>query len=49
VTALAHLTRTLDLEVRPYGIRVNVVAPQLIDTASNRAGAGRIRITMIRR
>ena len=35
--ALVHLTRTLDLEFRPYGIRVNAVAPQLIDTASNRA------------
>ena len=35
--ALVHLTRTLDLELRPYGIRVNAVAPQLIDTASNRA------------
>jgi NAD(P)-dependent dehydrogenase (short-subunit alcohol dehydrogenase family) len=35
--ALAHLTRTLDLELRPFGIRVNAVAPQLIDTASNRA------------
>ncbi len=35
--ALVHLTRTLDLELRPYGIRVNAVAPQLMDTASNRA------------
>ena len=35
--ALAHLTRTLDLELRPDGIRVNAVAPQLMDTAANRA------------
>ena len=35
--ALVHLTRTLDLELRPHGIRVNAVAPQLMDTASNRA------------
>jgi NAD(P)-dependent dehydrogenase (short-subunit alcohol dehydrogenase family) len=35
--ALVHLTRTLDLELRPHGIRVNAVAPQLLDTASNRA------------
>jgi NAD(P)-dependent dehydrogenase (short-subunit alcohol dehydrogenase family) len=35
--ALVHLTRTLDLELRPYGIRVNAVAPQLIDTPANRA------------
>ncbi|HKE65854.1 MAG TPA: SDR family oxidoreductase [Micromonosporaceae bacterium] len=35
--ALVHLTRTLDVELRPYGIRVNAVAPQLIDTAANRA------------
>jgi NAD(P)-dependent dehydrogenase (short-subunit alcohol dehydrogenase family) len=30
--ALAHLTRTLDIELRPHGIRVNAVAPQLLDT-----------------
>ncbi len=35
--ALVHLTRTLDLELRPSGIRVNAVAPQLLDTPSNRA------------
>lgn len=35
--ALVHLTRTLDLELRPHGIRVNAVAPQLIDTPANRA------------
>jgi NAD(P)-dependent dehydrogenase (short-subunit alcohol dehydrogenase family) len=35
--ALAHLTRTLDLELRPQGIRVNAVAPQLLDTPVNRA------------
>ena len=35
--ALVHLTRTLDLELRPHGIRVNAVAPQLLDTKSNRA------------
>ena len=31
--ALAHLTRVLDLELRPSGIRVNAVAPQQLDTA----------------
>ena len=31
--ALVHLTRILDLELRPLGIRVNSVAPQLLDTA----------------
>jgi len=35
--ALVHLTRILDVELRPAGIRVNSVAPQLIDTATNRA------------
>ncbi len=35
--ALAHLTRLLDVELRPVGIRVNSVAPQLLDTAKNRA------------
>src|SRR6266567_8698290 len=35
--ALSHLVRILDLELRPHGIRVNAVAPQLIDTTANRA------------
>jgi len=35
--ALVHLTRILDVELRSHGIRVNAVAPQLIDTAVNRA------------
>jgi NAD(P)-dependent dehydrogenase (short-subunit alcohol dehydrogenase family) len=35
--ALSYLTRILDVELRPHGIRVNAVAPQLIDTAANRA------------
>jgi NAD(P)-dependent dehydrogenase (short-subunit alcohol dehydrogenase family) len=34
--ALVHLTRVLDLELRPLGIRVNAVAPQFLDTAKNR-------------
>jgi NAD(P)-dependent dehydrogenase (short-subunit alcohol dehydrogenase family) len=34
--ALSHLVRILDLELRPHGIRVNAVAPQLINTALNR-------------
>ena len=34
--ALVHLARVLDLELRPLGIRVNAVAPQLLDTAKNR-------------
>ena len=36
-SALVHLTRILDLELRPLGIRVNSVAPQLLDTARARA------------
>jgi NAD(P)-dependent dehydrogenase (short-subunit alcohol dehydrogenase family) len=35
--ALVHLTRVLDLELRPFGIRVNAIAPQLISTAKNRS------------
>ena len=35
--ALVHLTRILDVELRPHGIRVNAVAPQLLDTTVNRA------------
>jgi NAD(P)-dependent dehydrogenase (short-subunit alcohol dehydrogenase family) len=35
--ALVHLTRTLDIELRPDGIRVNAIAPQLLDTPVNRA------------
>ena len=35
--ALVHLTRTLDIELRPHGIRVNAVAPQLLDSPANRA------------
>jgi NAD(P)-dependent dehydrogenase (short-subunit alcohol dehydrogenase family) len=34
--ALVHLVRVLDLELRPLGIRVNAVAPQVIDTDKNR-------------
>jgi NAD(P)-dependent dehydrogenase (short-subunit alcohol dehydrogenase family) len=33
--ALVHLTRILDIELRPHGIRVNAVAPQLLDTPRN--------------
>ena len=35
--ALVHLVRTLDLELRQFGIRVNAVLPQLIATAKNKA------------
>jgi NAD(P)-dependent dehydrogenase (short-subunit alcohol dehydrogenase family) len=34
--ALVYLIRVLDLELRPLGIRVNAVAPQILDTALNR-------------
>jgi NAD(P)-dependent dehydrogenase (short-subunit alcohol dehydrogenase family) len=35
--ALVHLARTLDVELRPQGIRVNAVVPQIISTAKNKA------------
>jgi NAD(P)-dependent dehydrogenase (short-subunit alcohol dehydrogenase family) len=35
--ALIHLVRTLDVELRPQGIRVNVVVPQLMATEENKA------------
>ena len=35
--ALVHLSRTLDMELRGLGIRVNVVLPQVIATAKNKA------------
>jgi NAD(P)-dependent dehydrogenase (short-subunit alcohol dehydrogenase family) len=35
--ALVHLTRILDVELRPHGIRVNGVAPQLLNTAATRS------------
>ena len=35
--ALVHLVRTLDLELRGQGIRVNVVLPQVMATAKNKA------------
>ena len=35
--ALVHLTRILVIELRPHGIRVNAVAPQLLDSPANRA------------
>jgi len=35
--ALVHLVRTLDVELREHGIRVNVVLPQVMATAKNKA------------
>jgi NAD(P)-dependent dehydrogenase (short-subunit alcohol dehydrogenase family) len=35
--ALVHLVRTLDVELRSHGIRVNAVAPQIIATEKNKA------------
>lgn len=35
--ALVHLTRILDVEPRPLGIRVNAIAPQLLDSPRARA------------
>jgi NAD(P)-dependent dehydrogenase (short-subunit alcohol dehydrogenase family) len=34
--ALVHLVRTLDVELRPHGIRVNAVAPEIIATEKNK-------------
>jgi NAD(P)-dependent dehydrogenase (short-subunit alcohol dehydrogenase family) len=34
--ALVYLARILDLELRPHGIRVNAVAPQLLNTPANK-------------
>lgn len=36
-SALVHLVRVLDAELRPTGIRVNAVAPQLLDSPFGRA------------
>lgn len=35
--AVIHVTRLLDAELRPDGIRVNAVVPRLLDTPANRA------------
>jgi NAD(P)-dependent dehydrogenase (short-subunit alcohol dehydrogenase family) len=34
--ALAYLVHTLDVELRPSGIRVNAIAPQIIATSKNK-------------
>jgi len=34
--ALVHLVRTMDLELRPRGIRVNAIAPAVIATEKNK-------------
>jgi len=34
--AVVHLVRVLDLELRPLGIRVNAIAPNLLDTDKTR-------------
>jgi len=39
--ALVHLTRVPDVELRPLGIRVNAVAPEIIDTADPAVPASR--------
>ena len=38
--AIVALTRTLALEEKPNGVRVNAIAPGMIDTAGNRDGVG---------
>ncbi len=37
IGAFRAADRILDVELRPHGIRVNAVAPQLLDTTVNRA------------
>jgi NAD(P)-dependent dehydrogenase (short-subunit alcohol dehydrogenase family) len=41
--ALAHLTRTLALELAPLGIRVNAIAPDAIPTGGDEALRGQMR------